>query len=346
MSARTAKSLFIHSSLKRYAGFYQQLLQGMGIGCPKESFSLLGNKIATIADHAYLLRKMEIVEEISKALNNFPLIQYQSIGQYYKALCVQRENRFDEAIKILERLSDKAPLKYRARAMLTLGAIHVSKGNLGESLAFRIEAARAAGQDLYTSTESQRAIAIIKSISGNHAGALQDLERLLPQARIVGSQYPSLYFDHLNSYAVELGETGRKDEARNISQIVLASPFAHAYPEWRETAQTLKETARSFVALDPARNNPSNVVHMPLVEHEKSERVRYNEPARVINIQRWKTKMSKDEKPPQELDTRQIINQIVLFYTNKNTTDEQRIKIWEAVKKIIYPPESDDSEGA
>jgi hypothetical protein len=36
-----------------------------------------------------------------------------------------------------------------------------------------------------------------------------------------------------------------------------------------------------------------------------------------------------------ELD---IINRIVLFYTNKDTTHEQRLQVWEALKGIIPEP--------
>ena len=52
---------------------------------------------------------------------------------------------------------------------------------------------------------------------------------------------PHLYFVYLNSLAVELGEAGRKYEARNIIRHVIASPFAFAYPEWRETGEDLRE---------------------------------------------------------------------------------------------------------
>ena len=48
-------------------------------------------------------------------------------------------------------------------------------------------------------------------------------------------------FDYLNSLAVELGEVGRKYEARNVIKHVLESPFTIAYPEWLETADDLKE---------------------------------------------------------------------------------------------------------
>jgi hypothetical protein len=49
------------------------------------------------------------------------------------------------------------------------------------------------------------------------------------------SSQPHVYYDYMNSFAVELCEVGRLEEAKNVSLIVLASPFAPAYPEWRET---------------------------------------------------------------------------------------------------------------
>jgi hypothetical protein len=86
---------------------------------------------------------------------------------------------------------------------------------------------------------------VLKSAEGFHNSALRDLENLEP---LIGHVEPRLYFDYLNSYAIELGESGRKDEARSISRIVLLSPFIHAYPEWQETARDLREPNRSFVA--------------------------------------------------------------------------------------------------
>jgi hypothetical protein len=51
---------------------------------------------------------------------------------------------------------------------------------------------------------------------------------------------------------------------------------------------------------------------------------------------------------------RDIITRIILFYTNKDTTHEQRLKVWEAVKGIIPEPPTpkpdepkpDDTDGA
>jgi hypothetical protein len=56
---------------------------------------------------------------------------------------------------------------------------------------------------------------------------MRDLENLEPLIRYAE---PRLYYDFLNSYAIELAEAGRKQEARNISRIVIAPPSALLIP--------------------------------------------------------------------------------------------------------------------
>jgi len=80
---------------------------------------------------------------------------------------------------------------------------------------------------------------------------LNDIDNLIP---IIRYAEPKLFFETLNSYATELGAVDRFYEARNIMRVVLASPFAFAYPEWLETAETLREKNRSFVAVNPSRS--------------------------------------------------------------------------------------------
>ena len=110
--------------------------------------------------------------------------------------------------------------------------------------------------DLLTLAESQQMIAVIRSIHGDHKQALDDLEQLLPLVRVISKHYPSVYYQFLNSFAVELGEIGRINEAQSVCQITLASPFAQAYPQWLETRDELeaKRTAAtpSIVAVSAA----------------------------------------------------------------------------------------------
>jgi AraC-like DNA-binding protein len=89
---------------------------------------------------------------------------------------------------------------------------------------------------------------ILKAREGSHKSALQDLEQLLPLARY---SEPLVYHDFLNSYAVELTEAGRIGEACGITKVILASPFACAYPEWQETLADVrtKHKQRSIVTI-------------------------------------------------------------------------------------------------
>jgi hypothetical protein len=64
-----------------------------------------------------------------------------------------------------------------------------------------------------------------------------------------------------------------------------------------------------------------------------------------------KAKNGNDDKKAAEAKLElDIINRIVLFYTNKETTHEQRLKVWEALEGIIpKPPDApkpDDTDGA
>jgi hypothetical protein len=62
-----------------------------------------------------------------------------------------------------------------------------------------------------------------------------------------------------------------------------------------------------------------------------------------------KAKNGNDKKAAEDKLELDIINRIVLFYTSKDTTHEQRLKVWEAVKGIIPElpdaPKPDDTDG-
>jgi hypothetical protein len=335
MSNDTDKSLFIGSPL--HAPFYQQLISA------HVGFQELGTRLVRCAEHAYVFRRVERVEETATLLINVPIRQYQLIGQYYLGWC--EYVRGADVKRTFERIAEHAPLRYRARAMLALATLAARKKDSASELGWIMESMKVS-----PSLEGLRGMAVLKAREGFHNSSIKDLESGLPFARYAD---PLSHYDYLNSYAVELGEAGRMNEARNVSRIVLASPLAFAYPDWQETARDLKEADRPSVNISPIPSLPHNVVHMPVAEYVKSERVRYNQPARVLNLQQWKTKMGKADgnKPPETPTLLQIVNQIILFYTNKNTTDEQRYKMWEAVAKIMSQPDPsktgpDDSEGA
>jgi tetratricopeptide (TPR) repeat protein len=306
---------------------YMQLLTEVA------SYEALGSRIIKRITLAHAFRQIEQVKELASILINIPIREYQLIAQYYLVWCKCRdlEYRTDALEKIIEQSRT-----YKAKALISRAAFEYYQGKADKALYFYSEAIKTSFT-LSEYIEATRGVAMVKSLEGFSKNALIDLEAIIP---IIRYAEPAVYYSVLNSYAVEIGEVGRKEEARNISRIVLASPFAFAYPEWQETAQELKPANRSFIAIGPSKYIKRNVLSMPVVEHGKSEQSIYNAPARVLNLQKWKQKMAKkkdDNKEP--TNDREMLMWIMNVYMSDETSDYTRYKIYEAVKKAIFEPE-------
>ena len=329
MSKQTDKSLFIDSSMQR---FYQQLLSGV------VSYETLGNRIVKQIKAAHGFRQVEQVRELARILINIPIKEYQLIAQYYLAWCKCRSFQYDA--DVLETIAGQIRT-YKTQVLLSRGTFEAYQSRPEPALYFYAKALKASNT-ISDYVGSSLAIAVVKSIEGFHKSALIDLEKLVS---LIRHTEPRLYYDFLNSYAVELNEAGRKDEARNIVRHVLASPFIHAYPEWRETARDLKQSNRSLVAIGSRSYVPHKVLNMPANRHEV-EIIEQSQLARVFSLQQWKKKMAKKkEKPPQ--DEKEKFFWIMNIYTNDETSDHERHKIYEAVRKIIAErdnPKPDDDD--
>jgi tetratricopeptide (TPR) repeat protein len=217
------------------------LIQTVG---SQELFLKLTNSLIQFAEQAYLRRDLEALEEMSQVLLNLPVDAARQIGLYYHALAIKRKGHLDEAQMLLETVADNAPLNYRARAIQGLGANYHDKGQLNEALRFQLEALRVASDKnahaLQTTLLAHGEIAIIRSLAGDHHGALASFKKLWPLLHHVAKQNPFYFYVFHNELAVELGEAGRLEEAETACKIALASPFASAYPEWAETRQELE----------------------------------------------------------------------------------------------------------
>jgi hypothetical protein len=343
MSKRTANNLFILPSIPR---LYKQLLTGVA------SYEALGRRIIERIKLAHAFRQVEQVRELANILISIPIKEHQLIAQYYLVWCKGRNREYDT--EILEKIIDQTSV-YKVKALLSKAAFEGYQDNTTSELYFFNEALKHA-PTISESIEISKAIAVIKAKERFHRSAVRDLENLIP---IIKYAEPLACCDVLNSYAVELGEVGRLHEARNVSRIVIASPFAPAYPEWRETAEDLKPANRSVVAKGRLRYRRQNILPMPVVGHGATEQVSYNAPAIVFNLQQWKDKMAKgkkkkddnSEKTPENLTERDIIFRIIVMYTSPETTPAQRFKIWDSVQKIIATPDDpklddDESDGA
>jgi AraC-like DNA-binding protein len=288
MSKQIESSLFIASSLP---ALYQHLLSGIG------SYEELATRILVQIKSAHAFRQTDKVRELARILVNLPLSEARLIGQFYLAWCDCRTRHYRAAV--LESIVDQSRI-YKAQALISRAAIEFYQGNLDDALRFYLESLRARP----TASEyalAVKGIAVIKSIEGFPAQALRDLSNL---TTILRYAEPVAYFDCLNSYAVELSKAGQLDDARSVSNLVLTSPFASAYPEWQETLSEIraKRKQRSIIALsrpeieqkyDAQSEAPENVIGKARVRTvinfmsaNLHRRMSLNELASVVNLSR------------------------------------------------------------
>jgi hypothetical protein len=247
--------------------------------------------------------------------------------------------------------------------MLTIGTSFYESGDFNSALPFYLEASRASiyGNwcDPLTTVQTQRMMAVLKGIDGNRRGALADLKKLLPLARIVGSTYPYDLYSHFNSLAVELAEAGQLEEAGHFCRITLAPSFADAYPEVRETYNDIvlrsRRASRSIVAFNHICIEGKNVAHIPEPEPSDSTDSAGSclsppqQPARILSYEKWKNKMvketnnpPKDNKPTKKLDDREKMLRIIQLVSKPERTDQELESILEAVERIVSESEDKD----
>ncbi len=254
--------------------FYQQIALEIIKGCNSaQSRNDLAEQLVFIADNAYYLRRKAIIQQASQLLFNLDG-SYDEIALYYQALSVKREGRIDQARTLMERVADRAPLVYQARALLSLGTFSYETGDNESALRFYAETIRAEAiskqPNIMTVAQAHWMSAVTKSVDGDHNGVLDDLIKVKPMFIMISSRYPVFYYKFMNSLAVELGEVGRLDEALSVARAAAASPYAADYPEMRETLDELmqksRRPSRSMVAVSPPAPMAGNVVSLPAVQ--------------------------------------------------------------------------------
>jgi tetratricopeptide (TPR) repeat protein len=261
MSKKIDKSFFIFSSVA-VSGLYQEVLSGVW------GFQALGSRLVQKAETAHAFRQFDEVRESGHLLFNLPLKDYSTIGSYFLGVAFNScgQGDLEEAERMFELAADNAPGIYKPKAILALAALSSRRKDWNSALYFYNEAAQAGSFSVATLT-AMRSIAVLKAAEGSHRAAVEDLENLLPAIKHAP---PHVYFDYLNSLAVELSAIGRVEEARNICEVVLASPFAPAYTEWQETAAELAEksrpASRSFVAASSIMPEAAPAPPVPLVQ--------------------------------------------------------------------------------
>jgi AraC-like DNA-binding protein len=239
MSKHTESSLFIFSSSFRQAGeFYQHLISGI------TTYQELAERVVKQIELACAFRQVERVRELARILLNVPIKEYQLTAQYYLVWCQCRELKYHD--EVLERIIEQSQT-CKTKALFSRGAFEWYKGKSEAALYFYMEALKTS-PNISEYVELVRSIAVLKGTEGFHKSAIRDLERVLP---IIRHAEPRLYYDFLNSYAVELMENHRLSEAQDTALIAVSSPFGPFYPEWQKTLSDVrsKQKRRSTVTI-------------------------------------------------------------------------------------------------
>jgi tetratricopeptide (TPR) repeat protein len=316
MSVKVASNRFIVSS--KSVALYQHIFSRVS------DFQKLGDRLIQEANMAQSFRQIDKMEELGTVLCNIPFKEYKLIGHYYMGLagCLKGER----PQKLLEEVVEQSHT-YKAKALISLAVIDAQQGDYESEYKRFIEALKYSTNPT-TTVEALRAMAVVKAKEGFNKQSLRDLEQILPLARYGGTR---AYHDYLNSYAVELGEAGRIEEAQNVCQITLASPFAFAYPEWRETGQDLALRGYKSRSSVSVKEIPGNLLYMP--EREPSDTSIQSKllgPAPVRSLEKWKEdKMVKEpngnEELPEDMSVQEIAMKILEVIT-ENKEDEIRLR--------------------
>jgi hypothetical protein len=197
---------------------------------------LWARRLIALADVAYSQKRNDELQIFGQLLELNS--RYKFIGTYYRGLAALRSGSGDLncAQRLLEQASEYAPVRYRARSILSLGAIEGYRGNISAELPHYGRVQRIEQADYYTRLEASRAVALVHSLEGDHQRAVKQLEALYPIAQHFARVNPRLYFDLLNSLAVEYTECGRLEEAEAAIRPAILSPLAQSIGEYRETA--------------------------------------------------------------------------------------------------------------
>lgn len=242
--------------------------------------------------------------------------------------------------------------------------MHHAQGDFNSALPLYLESCRMVVSDNWcdpsTMLTAQQNIAVMKSMYGDHHAALAHLETLFPLVQLVRGSQPYKYYFFLNSLAVELAEVGRIEEARNISNMVLASPYAFAYPEWRETGDDIERKAyrspRSFVPLNHRLLNIKNVLYLSVPEpsdttdSEKYHRNPFQQGSITI-LQDWKRKMVKESNDKQN-DKEDLKNatekdlylKLMELMAKRDLSTKQLRRVIDFVERISSEPDSDPKD--
>lgn len=227
-------------------------------------------QLVQAAERCYCLRNMKGQYEFGSALKLFNP-PFDLIGEYYQAGYLYIQGHKDAALEILDTVREQAPCAYQDKSLLTRGGIYQLEGDIDESMKVRLAASKS--ETLSIALDAALGISALLGMEGKHDKAVEYLESVLPHASKLGDV--PLQHDLYNSYATELAEIGKTEEAMKVIIPVINSRYVQYHPNWLETESDIREKSTRKSMITFAR---SNVIYFPVREVEEAEEVEEVEP--------------------------------------------------------------------
>lgn len=198
-------------------------------------------KLIYLADQAITTRQTKDLIKLSDTLLALPLPdEFEFIQKYYHAIAIHDFGRGDseKALSLHLEVAERAPLRYRARGLDAAGAIYLRRSRIDEAYRLYSEATGVNNNPFNDPLAYMLRTINISTIiaeQGDSKGSLCFLQKSKSSIDFAESIYPVEYANFLNSLSVGLSECGYYKEAQYYIRAALASPYAHAYPEWPDT---------------------------------------------------------------------------------------------------------------
>jgi tetratricopeptide (TPR) repeat protein len=198
---------------------------------------VIARRLIHLADAAYFNRRYGELGHVSELLGC--MHRYNSIAAYYQGIVAQSKQNHNQATELFRYTLSTAPREYRSRALVSLGATDLLTGNL--RACHYAQALRMADASMTTRFKAAFGISQVYALSGEHHRAIESLESIYPIARRLAALNPRLYYDALNSLAVEYAEVGRHEDARAAFKPVRNSFLFSTIAEFQETDREIQE---------------------------------------------------------------------------------------------------------
>jgi hypothetical protein len=207
------------------------------------------NRLSWVARQLYFAHDYEAVLAVSDRILELSHIA-ENRGLYFRGLALSRlggESQI-QAYRIYQHLAESPQAIIRASGHLHLASYTLASNDLTQALKLATEAHRLSLTQDWCAPLVTFQAQNLSAINGESDKSLELLWQNRHLAKHLGSLYPALEIDYLNSIAYELHQVGQVEYAAHLIEKVKKTPYFLIEPEYQATYAEIQE-ARACYAL-------------------------------------------------------------------------------------------------